>query len=41
MHQPTEDYGFKIGEDLLPVKFVQSNDIAQQFGFQQKLRLSI
>jgi hypothetical protein len=41
MHQPTEDCGFKIGEDLLPVKFVHSNSIAQQFGFQQKPRLSI
>jgi hypothetical protein len=41
MHQPTEDCSFKIGEDLLPVKFVHSNSIAQQFGFQQKPRLSI
>jgi hypothetical protein len=38
LHQPTEDCGFKIGEDLLPVKFVQSNDIAKQFGFQPKPR---
>ncbi|MCX7209520.1 MAG: DUF2946 family protein [Burkholderiales bacterium] len=41
MRQPIDGCGFKIGEDLLPVKFVQSNSVAQQFGFQQKPRLSI
>ena len=41
MRQPIDGCGFKIGEDLLSVKFLQSNSIAQQFGFQQKPRLSI
>ena len=38
MRQPTEACGFMLRDDLLPVKFVQSNSIAQQFGFQQKPR---
>ncbi len=38
MHQPTEACSFMVGGDVLPVKLVQSNDIAQQFGFQQKPR---
>lgn len=41
MHQPTEDCGFILGDDLLPVKFIQSNDIAEQFAFQQKPRTLI
>ncbi len=40
MHQPTKDCGFILGDVLLPVKLVQSNEIAQQFRFQQKPRLS-
>lgn len=41
LHQPTEDCGFMMGEDLLPVKFIQSNEIAQQFGFKHKPRQTI
>lgn len=40
IHQPTDDCGFMMGHDLLPVKFIHSNDIAQQFGFAQKPRVS-
>ena len=38
MRQPIDGCGFMVGGDVLPVKFVQSNSIAQQFGFQQKPR---
>ena len=38
MHQPIEACGFMVGGDVLPVKFIKSAAIAQQFGFQQKPR---
>jgi hypothetical protein len=38
MRQPTEACGFMVGGDVLPVKFIESAAIAQQFGFQQKPR---
>lgn len=38
MRQPTEACGFMVGGDVLPVKFIESAVIAQQFGFQQKPR---
>jgi hypothetical protein len=41
MHQPTNDCGFIVGDDLLPVKFIHSHHIGQQFGFTQKPRPSI
>ena len=41
MRQPIDGCGFMVGGDVLPVKFIESAAIAQQFGFQQKPRLSI
>ncbi len=41
MRQPTEACSFMVGGDALPVRFIKSAAIAQQFGFQQKPRLSI
>ena len=41
MRQPTEACGFMVGGEVLPVKFIKSAVIAQQFGFEQKPRLSI
>ena len=41
MRQPIDGCGFMVGGDVLPVKFIKSAAIAQQFGFQQKPRLSI
>ncbi len=38
LHQPTEACGFIVGGDVLPVKFIESAVIAQQFGFQQQPR---
>ena len=38
MHQLIEACGFMVGGDVLPVKFIKSAAIAQQFGFQQKPR---
>ena len=38
LHQPTKACGFMVGGDVLPVKFIESAVIAQQFGFQQKPR---
>lgn len=38
MRQPTEACGFMVGGDVLPVKFIESAAIAQQFRFQQKPR---
>jgi hypothetical protein len=38
MHQPIDGCGFMVGGDVLPVKFIESAAIAQQFGFQQKPR---
>lgn len=38
MRQPTEACGFMVGGDVLPVKFIESTAIAQQFRFQQKPR---
>ena len=38
MHQPTDGCGFMLGGDVLPVMFIESAVIAQQFGFQQKPR---
>ena len=41
MRQPIDGCGFMVGGEVLPVKFIKSAVIAQQFGFQQKPRLSI
>ena len=38
MRQPIDGCGFMVGGDVLPVKFIKSAAIAQQFGFQQKPR---
>ena len=38
MRQPTEACGFMVGGDVLPVKFIESAAVAQQFRFQQKPR---
>jgi hypothetical protein len=38
MRQPIDGCGFMVGGDVLPVKFIESAAIAQQFGFQQKPR---
>ena len=41
MRQPIDGCGFMVGGEVLPVKFIKSAVIAQQFGFEQKPRLSI
>ena len=38
MRQPIDGCGFMVGGDILPVKFIKSAAIAQQFEFQQKPR---
>ena len=38
MRQPIDGCGFMVGGDVLPVKFIESGVIAQQFRFQQKPR---